>query len=240
MIHRTSGIILHTTNYSDTSLIVKVYTSHFGLQSYIISGVRSKTSKNKAALIQPMALLDLQVSNAKNKNLQRVSEINNSHPYQDIPYNIIKSSIAIFLNEILYKAIREQHPDEDMFEYIKNSLLILDIKTDNCANFHVCFLIQLSRYLGFYPQGNYSAGTSFFDLKEGRFVANIPNHIHYLLPEYSILLDACLKHNYETIHLLKLDKLQRKELLQFLIVFYQLHITSFGEIKSIKVLEEVI
>ena len=240
MLHKTSGIILYTTKYSDTSLITKIYTSDFGLQSYIINGVRSKKSKNKASLFQPMALVDLVVPNSGKGNLQRISEINNQHPYNDIQYNIVKSSIAIFLNEILYKTLKEEHADEELFEFIKNSLLILDLKTDNCSSFHIYFLIQLSRFLGFYPQGDYSDETTFFDLKEGRFVLNIPSHSNYLTKENAFILDKLTKVNYESLSLLKINKNQRKELLQQVIWFYQLHISSIGDIKSVDILEEVI
>ncbi|MGZ4057116.1 MAG: DNA repair protein RecO [Bacteroidia bacterium] len=123
MLHKTSGIILYTTKYSDTSLISKIYTADFGLQSYIINGVRSKKSKNKASLFQPMALVDLVVSNSGKGGLQRISEINNQHPYSDIPYNIVKSSIAIFLNEILYKTLKEEHADEEMLSSLKTLCL---------------------------------------------------------------------------------------------------------------------
>jgi DNA repair protein RecO (recombination protein O) len=239
MLQKTSGIILHTTKYSDTSLIAKIYTSNFGLCSYIINGVRGKKSKNKASLFQPMSLVELVVSNSEKEKLQRISEINNQHPYSDIPYNIVKSSIAMFLNEILYKTIKERNVDEGMFEYIKNSLLILDLKTENCSNFHLCFLVQLSRFFGFYPQGNYNTNTPFFDLREGRFISSLPPHPYYLKPQYSLLLDNLAKSNYEMLHLLKIDKHERKELLQFLILFYQLHL-SFTEIKSLEVLQEVI
>jgi DNA repair protein RecO (recombination protein O) len=236
MLQKTSGIVLHTTNYSETSLIVKIYTSNFGLQSYIISGVRSKKSKNKAVLFQPLALVEMIVSGSEKNNLQRISEISIEHPYSTIPYHIIKSTIAIFINEILYRSIKEEHADMDMFEYIKNSLLLLDLKTDNLSDFHIRFMLQLSRYLGFYPQGKYSAETPIFDLQEGRFVKHIPGHSHYLNTAHSLLLnDFIITGNDQ----LKLTKLQRKELLQTLILFYRLHIASFGEIKSHTVLEEV-
>jgi DNA repair protein RecO (recombination protein O) len=240
MLHKTSGIILHTTKYSDTTLIAKIYTQNFGLQSYIISGVRSKKSKNKAAIFQPLALVNMVVSNTNKGRLQRISEINNEHPYSEIPYNIIKSSICIFLNEILNKALKEDHSDDDLFQYIKSSLLILDLKTENCSNFHIYFLTHLSRFLGFYPQGNYTDDTIYFDLREGFFTNQHPLHSLYLQPSYSMMLDALLKANYESLHLLNLTNLQRKEFLGYLIVYYKVHITSFGEIKSLEILEQII
>lgn len=239
MLHTTSGIILHTVKYSDSSLIVKIYTRNFGLQSYMVSGVRGKKSKNKATLFQPLALVDMVVSNSNKGSLQRISEITILHPYTEIPNDIVKSSIAIFLNEILYKALREEHSDEDLFDFIKNSLLVLDLKHDNCSNFHIFFMIQLSRFLGFYPQGKYTRETPVFDLKEGRFTNHIPTHVHYLTAENSELFNNFIGAGYETIQDLKIDSVRRKELLQAMITFYQLHITSFKEIRSQEILEEV-
>ncbi len=240
MLHTTSGIILHTIKYSETSLIAKIYTRSFGLQSYMVSGVRSKKSKNKATLFQPLTLVEMVVSNSNKGTLQRISEINILHPYADIPYDIVKSSIVIFLNEILYKALREEHSDEDMFEFIKNSLLVLDLKHDNCSNFHIFFMIQLSRFLGFFPQGKYTAETPIFDLREGRFINHLPDHFYYLSTQNSMLLYDFISSGYETIHQLKMDNSERKDLLQSMIVFYQLHIASFKEIKSQEILEEVL
>jgi DNA repair protein RecO (recombination protein O) len=240
MLHKTSGIILHTTKYSDTSLIVKIYTASFGLQSYMVNGVRGKKSKNKASLFQPMSLVELVVSNSEKGTLQRISEMNVLHPYTEIPYNIIKSSIAIFLNEVLYKTLKEQQPDEDLFEYVQNSLRILDLKTDNCATFHIFFLLQLSRFLGFYPQGNYTTNTPFFDLMDGRFVSSPPSHSNYLETQNSLFLDTFLRSNYENLHRIVIDKSHRKSFLQYMVLYYQFHISTFGSIKSIDVLEEVI
>ncbi len=240
MLHKTSGIILHTTKYSETSLIVKIISPDFGVKSYIVNGGRSKKSKFKASIFQPLALVEMVVSNTDKGTLQRISEINILYAYSDIPYNIIKSSIALFLNEILYKAIKEQHSDDNLFEYIKNSLQLLDLKLDNCANFHVFFMVQLSRYLGFFPEGNYSKTTPVFDLQEGRFVAYLPSHPNYLNEMQGSLLSELIDADYDTIHQLVIDKTQRKLILQLLIKYYQLHIVSFGEIKSLEVLEEVI
>lgn len=239
-LEKTSGIILHTTKYSETSLIVKIITPDFGVQSYIVNGVRGKKSKFKAPVFQPLTLVDMVVSNTDKAKLQRISEINIHYPYNDIPYNIIKSSIALFLNEVLYKAIKEQHSDENLFEFLKNSLQLLDLNHHNCSNFHVFFMVQLSRYLGFFPEGQCTATTPVFDLLEGRFVGSLPNHPNYLNPIQSKLLNQLINGEYSTIHQLEMDKHQRRQLLQSLIKFYQLHITSFGEIKSLEVLEQVI
>ncbi|MGQ0827377.1 MAG: DNA repair protein RecO, partial [Bacteroidota bacterium] len=200
-----------------------------------------KRSKNKVSLFQPLALVDLIVPNTNKGKLQRISEISIHHPYTSIPYHVIKSSIAIFINEIVYKAIKEEdHGDEELFDFIYNSLLLLDLKNDKAANFHIYFMIQLSRYLGFYPQGKYTISTSIFDLREGSFIQNLPSHPHYLTPPYTIFFNDFLNAGHENCEQIKLSKDQRKQLLMALITFYQLHVTSFGEIKSHSILEEVI
>ncbi|HLC83167.1 MAG TPA: DNA repair protein RecO [Bacteroidia bacterium] len=240
MLHKTSGIILQTTNYSDTSLIAKIYTENFGLQSYMISGVRSKKSKTKASLFQPMTIVEIEVSNSSKSNLHRISEIAVQHPYSDIPYNIVKSSIAIFLNEVLFRSLKEQEADEDLYSFIKNSLLILDFKNESCSNFHLCFLIQISKFFGFYPQGNFSETTSHFDLCDGKFISSVPSHNNYLNPTLSFLLDKIMSTKFENIQGLMMDSGQRKTLLNAFVFFFKFHIPSFGEIKSMAVLEEVI
>lgn len=240
MLHSTNGIILHTTKYSESQLIAKIFTRKFGLQSYIISGVRSKKSKTKATQFQHLALVDLIVTHSEKGKLQRISEISNSHPFSSIPNNIIKSSIVLFLNEVLYKSLNESHPDENLFDFIHNSLLILDLKTESCSNFHISFIIQLSRFLGFYPQGNFSKETSLFDLKEGSFLETIPSHPYFLDAHQSELFDFFLTNGYEDIQLININNSSRKQLLKAVILFYQFHISSMGEIKSLGVLEEII
>jgi DNA repair protein RecO (recombination protein O) len=240
MLQKTSGIVLHTIKYSETSLIVKIYTQEFGFGSYIISGVRSKKSKNKAGLFQPLALVDIVVSGNERSALPRISEINIHQPYSHLPFDVIKSSIAIFINEILLHSFREPHPDEELFLFIRNSLLILDLDTASCANFHLGFMVQLSRFLGFPPQGEYTADTSVFDLQEGKFVNYLPHHPHYLHANSSIQLSELMRLSYSELSGLTLSKAERKQLLNALILFYQLHISSFGQIKSAAILEEII
>lgn len=240
MLHKTSGIVLHCQKYSDTSLIVKLYTKDFGLQSYLINGTRSKKSKTKASLFQPLSIIDLEVTHSEKGELQRMTEVNNSSPYQTIPYQIVKSSILLFVNEILYKSLKESHSDAELFEFIKNSLLLLDIENRNCSNFHLYFMLRLTKHLGFYPQGEYIHNNSIFDLKEGVFKNSVPEHPFYLSISRSNQLYTFICGSFETINTIKLNKLERKQLIESLILFYQFHIIGFGEVKSIAILEEVI
>lgn len=240
MLQKTSGIILSTTTYSESSLILKVYTRDFGLQSYIASGVRGKKSKNKINLLQALSIIELVVVAHPKSNLHRVSEVNALHPYTDIPYNFVKSSIALFLNEMLYKSLKEDHPDEALFDFVIQSFQILDLSTENVSNFHLYFLIQLSKFLGFYPQGVYDDKNCYFDLQEGKYVNMAPIHPYYLEKERAMLLGKFIQSSYTNIHEISISKLDRKLLLDALVQFYKLHIQSFGDLKSLEVLEQVL
>lgn len=240
MLQKTCGIVLNTTKYSETSLIVKLYTRELGLQSCIINGVRNKRSKNKANLFQPLTLVDAVIMMNERSGLQRITEIALHQQYSHLPFDIIKSSIALFINEILVKSLKEAQGDPDIFDFIRSSLLFLDLSIENPANLHLSFMARLSRFLGFYPQGNYSSDTPVFDLQEGKFVGTFPQHAHFLSSNVSQLFSALLLLSYEDSHILKLHKTERKQLLTALILYFQLHLNGFGLVKSMEVLEEVI
>jgi DNA repair protein RecO (recombination protein O) len=240
MLYKTSGIILHTVKYSESSIISKLYTENFGLQSYIISGIRGKKSKNKASVFQPLTLVEVISTGNSKSSLQRISEIGITLPYNHIPYDVIKSSIAMFLNEILVKSLRESQPDEELFQFLKNSFLILDLSQSNCANFHLSFMLQFSRFLGFFPQGKYTEKTPLIDLQSGKFVDAAPVHSYYLEGKQAEMFSALLYAGYDSIKDIKIDNLTRRQLLNGLILLYQLHIDSFGSLRSIDILEEII
>lgn len=240
MLHKTHGIVLHTTKYTDNSIVAKIYTELFGLQTFLISGARGKKSSVKANLFQPLALVDIVIYHKENKQLQRIKEVRIESPFVSIPYSLSKASIVLFLNEILYKTIREEEPDANLFEFIYKSLQILDLKKDNWVNFHLLFLVQLSKYLGFYPQGRFSETTNYFDLKEGKFMEKQSLYPHFLSPLLSNLLSQLLGSTYDTLPNNSISNTARRELLEQLIIYYQLHGTGIYEIKSHHVLEEVI
>lgn len=239
MLHKTRGIVLHTINYAETSVVAKVYTELYGLQSYLINGVRNKKAKFKANLLQPLSLLDMIVYHKERNGLQRVSELRPIVPLNTIPYDITKSSIALFLNEILYKAIREEEVNLNLFDFIFNSTCILDLQTKDLKNFHLLFMMQLSKYLGFFPLGKYTDSTPYFNLKEGLFQALKPHHSFYLDAPLSQFIYTLMLGSYQTLNEIALSKTQRKELLQKIIHYFELHLTGFSDIKSHLVLEEV-
>jgi DNA repair protein RecO (recombination protein O) len=240
MLHKTRGIVFKTTDYGETSVIVQVFTEKFGLQSYIINGVKKPKAKISRNMLQPLHLLDMVVYHKNTGQVQRVSELKNSPQLQTIPYDVIKSSLVIFLNEVLYKAVRQQSADENMFDFIFNAIEWLDHQSEGLANFHLLFLTRLTRYLGFYPEQIAAAGMDFFDMKNGVFSRYKPEGFYYLSPPHTQNFSALLQCNFENLGRLNFSNDERRYLLNKLLEYYALHVEGFGNIKSHEVLEEVL
>jgi DNA repair protein RecO (recombination protein O) len=240
MLHKTRGIVFKTTDYGETSVIVQVFTEKFGLQSYIINGVKKPKAKISRNMLQPLHLLDMVVYHKNTGQVQRISELKNSPQLRTIPYNVIKSSLVIFLNEVLYKAVRQQSTDENMFDFIFNAIEWLDHQNEGLANFHLLFLTRLTRYLGFYPEQIAAAGMDFFDMKNGVFSRYKPEGFYYLSPPHTQNFSALLQCNFENLGRLNFSNDERRYLLNKLLEYYALHVEGFGNIRSHEVLEEVL
>jgi DNA repair protein RecO (recombination protein O) len=221
MLHKTRGIVFRFTKYAESSIIVTIFTEQFGLQTYIVNSARSKSGKGKIALYQPLTLLELVVYHKENANILRIKEVKCFHPYQTLTSDFRKSTIALFLNEVVNKAVKEQSHTQELGNFLFNSLIALDSLQSNIENFHLIFLIQLSRYLGFGAHKPGEILTPFFkDDKE----ENILNQL--LTADYDMII--------------LITQIQRRNLLDVLLRFYTLHIDGFGEIKSLAVVRELI
>lgn len=238
MIFKTRGIVLHRLRYAESSIIAKIYTEQFGLCSFLLQGLRKKNSAAKANLLQPLSLVGLVMYHKENSGLQKVKEIKNEHLLLSVQNDIAKTSIALFLSEMLVHSIREETPNKPLFGFLYESVKTLDTQ-ENPASFHLLFLIKLSRFLGFYPQGA-SDEKMFFDLTEGVFAGEKPQHTHYLTRELSKILCRMLTMDFDQLKNFPLDGMTRRALLEKIIDYYRLHLTGFREIKSHSVLEAVL
>jgi DNA repair protein RecO (recombination protein O) len=243
MLHSTKGIVFHSLKYSETSIIVKIYTELFGLQSYLIRGVRKSKSKIKPALFQPLTLLDLEVNHREHASLQSLREVRVALPYQTIPYDIRKSSIALFINELVYKVIREEEANPDLFEFLWHTCLSLDKAEDHIADFHIRFAIELMHYLGIFPQLNFSPQTPVFNMREGVFQAGIPAFPEYLEEERS---GRFYNHLTPLTPIPspkgeggKFPRIERGWVLETVMLYYRLHLPGFRGTESQGVLKEV-
>ena len=221
MLHKTRGIVFRFTRYGETSIIVTIFTELFGLQTYIVNGVRSKSAKGQIALYQPLMLLDLVVYHKENANILRIKEVKCFHQYASLLTDIRKSSQALFLNEIINKAIKEQSHAQDICSFLFDSFEVLDRLTANYENFHLIFLIKLSRFLGFGPHQSH-------ELLMGRV----------LDVKEELILQQMLQADYTEI--IPVTSSQRRNILDLLIRFYADHVENLGEVRSIQILREVL
>jgi DNA repair protein RecO (recombination protein O) len=221
MIHKTHGIVFRFTKYGDTSIIVTIFTELFGLQHYIVNGVRSKSAKNRIALYQPLTLLDLVVYYRENANIKRIKELKCLHPYQRITTDIKRSAIALFLGEIINKVVREESHAQELCHFLIASFIALDSDRVNVENFHLVFLLKLSRFLGF-----------------GAQQANEVLHDWPVSSPVESLLQQLLTADYDRIPVIHYA--DRKELLEIILRFYQHHTETLGEVKSLEVLRSVL
>lgn len=242
MLNTTKGIVIHHFKYGEKSIIAKVYTRKYGLQSYIINGVRTKKSKNKAVYLQPLSLIEISGPHKEKNGLQQVNSIQLDTPFNSIPFNINKSSIAFFIAEILYKSIKEEEANDKLFDFLYNSIQVLDLTEENYNNFHLLFLAQLTKHLGFHPQnGNIDKNAIFyFDLQEGCFVSLQPHHNAILTPPISTIFYSIFGTNFDVMESLNLNTKQRKLLLNAFLDYYSLHLSNFDNLKTIDILEEVL
>lgn len=240
MLHKVRGIVLKTTNYSESSVIVQVFTDKFGMQSYLINGVKKPKAKIKVNMLQSLHLLDMVVYHKANTSIQRVSEVRQVPVFKTIPYDIVKTSIVIFLNEVLYKSIRQQSADENLFDYIFNSVAWFDENDELNPNFHLSFLLKLTRFLGFSPNEKRRTDQIYFDLQEGEFLSSVPVHSNYLQLENALGFISLFNTPLEKISEIKMSNVQRRFLLDKILVFYTLHTASFGEVQSHKILETLL
>lgn len=239
MLHKTRGIVLKTTNYSETSVVVQVFTEAFGIQSYMVKGARKPRAKIPSNLFQPLNLLDMVVYFKQNADMQRLSELKNNPAFETIPYSIEKSTVLLFLNEMVYKSIRSHSADHDLFEFIYHSLHLLDQHNVFVPNFHLWFLVRLAKYLGFLP-GIDQQEKDFFDLKEGVFSNLIPIHPYYLSGDLKRSFVHLIALSPVELGVLSLTAVQRRELLDYIIQYYMFHLEGVNNIKSLAVLQEVL
>ena len=233
----TKALVINTIKYGDSSLIVKAYTASDGLKSYLIRGVlKSRKGKLKPAYFQAMTQLEIVANHRDRGNLESIKEVRVSYPYQSIHTDIAKNSVALFLSEVLTRSLTEAERDDDLFDFIEAALQWLDTH-DEISNFHLCFLLQLTRFLGFFPARPESE-TPYFDLQEGEFVAR-PSINPIIEGEALVIFKKLLGTNFDAVHTIKIGKKERRELLQFLVVYFELHLHGFKRPRSLAVLNEV-
>ncbi|MCM5662451.1 DNA repair protein RecO [Galbibacter mesophilus] len=236
MIVTTKAIVLSALRYGDTSLIVRLFSESDGVKSYMLKGVlASKKGKIKKGYFQPLTQLEV-VANHKNKGtLESLRDVKLTTSYETLQTDVLKSSMALFLSEMLVVSLQEEEENKPLFNFLSYSFDWLD-RSEEIANFHISFLVQLTQYLGFYPDDS-NINLPYFDLTEGEFVPTLYNEVMEGAPllAFKQLLNA----DFDASKEVKMNRQTRAALLNHLIRFYQLHLNDFKKPRSLEILQQV-
>jgi DNA repair protein RecO (recombination protein O) len=243
MTHKTKGIVLRSIKYGETSLVVTIFTEMFGIQTYMVNGVRtSKKSSSKANHFQPTAILDLVVYHSENKSMQRIKEFSWAVLYDKLLSDVIKNSIASFMAELIQKCLKQPEPNADLYSFCEESFLALD-RADKmvAANFALFFTLHLTHFFGFRMTDNYNEKDAVLDLEEGIFIDHQPTHPHFMDGKNAELTAQFLKVMQPgELEEFGLNGEIRRTLLLRYLEYYALHMQDFGQMKTLLVLHEVL
>lgn len=244
MIAKTKGIVLRSIKYGETSLVVTMFTETFGLQSYLVNGVRtaSKKATPKASLFQPAAILELVAYHNEFTNLQRLREYKWEFLYQHILSDVHKNSVALFMVELLTKCLKQPEANAELFYFAEDALHHLDAATPQLTgNFPLFFALHLAVFFGFRMNGEFSKERPYLDLQEGHFVEEAPVHQYYLIDREAATVSDILKiqhpHELEQVFL---NQDMRRRIMQGLEQYYAFHVPEFGALKTLPVLREIL
>jgi DNA repair protein RecO (recombination protein O) len=238
MVEKFDGIVLRTQKYSDSLMVADMYTRSRGRLSFLVPVSHSRRSKVRSVLFQPLSMLSLTASYKKG-SMSRVQEVQPYSMLLSVQSDAVKSSIALYLSELLAYSLRESGEDEALFNFLDRSFTLLDTLEAGYSDFHLVFMVQLLRYLGIYPNLDGFTQHSYIDLQQGCAVSVHPLHGNFLMPADAAPFVGLLRTGYENMHLLSLNRELRGKYLATLITYYRLHIPDFPKLKSLDVLREL-
>lgn len=239
MLTKTEAIVLHAFKYGETRMIIDMYTRVFGRLSFVIQLPKTQKGKLKKQLFQPLTLLSIETDVRQRLQLQKLRNATIMTPLPSLQTDPTKLSIALFLAEFLYHALKGEQQNELLFDYVASSLQWLDGADEHIANFHLVFLMRLARFLGFYPNlDDYTQGC-YFDLRASEFCQQPPTHRDVLLPEEAEKVQLMMRMDYATMHVFRLTHHDRNRLLEIALAYYRIHLPAFPELRSLGVLQEM-
>jgi len=239
MLTKTKGIVLRKLNYGETSLIVDIFTEEHGLMSYIIGGVRKANSRMGSALLQLMAIVEIVAYHSEGNKLHRIKEVQAAYVFENIPGDVRKDAIILFLAELCSKVIRQTERHQELYTMIDNAVRSLDQAKEQFADSHLLFMLRLADHLGFGPEQKQDSRQEFFDLLEGRFTSSYPDHQYYIVdPDLFNQYLIAAKHN--TAQNIAPSRTIRNNMLDTLLLYFQLHLDKMPEMHGHKVLREVL
>lgn len=238
--YKARAIVLNTLKYGESSMVAYMLTDAVGRRNYMVQGLGKGGSKSggKGALFQPMFLLDFVGVESSKTQMDRIKEVALARPLQSIPFDVRKSTIALFMAELLYKIVKEVEPNSPLFDYVWSAVDSLDSLDEGVFNFHLWFLVGLSRFLGFYPAGEWSEG-AVFDIENGTFTLMPPSSGLCIGAENSLLLHQLMEVEACDLALLRLSRKQRTDFIEALLVYFGYHLDTIHHVQSLRILSEI-
>lgn len=237
--YKSRGIVLHTLKYGESGMVVYMLTDTGGRRTYMVHGVRSSHGRgSKLALFQPMFALEFEGLESPKMEMHRFREVRSAMVLRSLPFDVRKSTIALFMAEVLYRLVRESEPNEALFDFVWGSVEALDRMTEGVANFHLWFLANLSRLLGFSPGNDYLPG-AWFDIAEGEFTLLPPARASAMSGDNARILHDLLECDVRYLAEIGLNRTQRVDFLNAMLVYYAYHLDAIHAVQSVKILQEV-
>lgn len=235
---KTNAIVLNVNKFKDSASIVDLYTQEVGRASFLLYGTQSKKHKGNACL-HPLSMVNIDVNIRNNRELNIINEIKQLEPNPELIFNPIKSALSFFISEVLLHVLKTNEKDDNLFNFINNSITALSQSKKGLGNFHILFLIRLSLFLGFQPQQEETTHYHYFDLLQVEYTNLVPPHSHYLQRKEAKQMQKLLRMTPLNYTYFRFTKAEREQVINYLLEYYKLHTDSFGEIHSLEVLKEV-
>lgn len=239
MLTNTNALVLRSMKYGDFQVIVDMLTRELGRVSFIERVPKTARGRVKKQFFQPLTQLDISFDFRSTMRLQHLKDVRMAYPWQSIPFDAYKTSITLFIAEFLFHATHGEQQNPLLFDYVVHSLQWLDGAATDFANFHLVFMMRLSRFIGFFPNlVDYREGC-FFDLQSGEFTHRVPLHAYFLRPDEAARVGVLMRMNYESMHLFRLNRTERNRIASLILTYYQLHVPDFPVLKSFAVVQEL-
>ncbi|MFT7052100.1 MAG: DNA repair protein RecO (recombination protein O) [Psychroserpens sp.] len=237
MLNKSKVIVLSKLKYRDNDLIVKCFTLHRGVVSYLLRGVlNTKKGSSKAAYYQLLSQLEIEENYRQTQSLQYIKDVRLDYNYTTLHTNLFKGSIVMFLSEVLSSVLREEEENQPLYHYLETTLRWLDTK-DEFSNFHLLFLLNLTKHLGFYPDIS-DTNQLYFNLNNGLFESK-KEDVYSISGENLTILKQLLGTNFDALDGIKLSSKQRQSFLAMLLLYFELHLGSFRKPKSLKIFNQI-
>ncbi|MCA1757883.1 MAG: DNA repair protein RecO [Bacteroidales bacterium] len=241
MIVKTEGIVLRTIKHSDSGIIAHILTRDRGRLSFMVRGIHSKKGKTPGVFFQPLQLLELEIMVKEGRDLNSIREVSSAHNFTSLPYDPYKSSIALFISEVLSRSVQEEEPDPPLYSFIRSTITDLDQTSGNISNFHIAFMVTLATYLGIAPSAASltKEAPAYFDMNSGSFCQSPPMHGFYLQQRHAGILQRFMLTTPSASTEIKLNGKERSEFLGSVLTFFSIHLPGMKNIRSLEVMSQL-